>query len=325
MLNQLNALGEAAAIALLNGEDLRPDNPRLARRGFFQDAWDWIKSNDATCTVAAGTALPFYLKYAGIFKELHRVSWPQGKPSHDQQFFVFPLHGASISRDVTIFYESRRPPGFKDTYGSVFGRNVYIRYDDAPKGSDPNFTAFTRLLLHELTHSVQYRDRNWSLVRFGTDYLFKYCKAGWSYSKNEMEKEADNKAARLEPLLTDKNGTPFFKAWRTRSSVSNALGFPTQTSYKNISTSPVLRELEFQKGIMQTDHRGCHRIFTGGDIDARKASQCTMRSCNRPRSPPTNWQGPPPCDHAKISAANARCSQAKAKWRTIMNAKSFTC
>jgi hypothetical protein len=161
----------------------------LARRSIFGDIGGFIEDvgkaivggvKDATvdlgCSLFATGALPGYLTVAGLL-HVQNIQVPSAS-TPDQDFFIFPLHGAISHKDgISIFYRANFPPGFGDTLGVTIGRNIYVRQSaDTRFLENGGFPSATRILLHEFTHSKQYQGVGYSLAAFGTQYLFNFCK-----------------------------------------------------------------------------------------------------------------------------------------------------
>lgn len=167
----------------------------LARRSIFGDIVHFIEDVgeaivggvkeagvDVGCSIFATGALPGYLTVAGLLHVQNIVQVPSAS-SPDQDFFIFPLHGAISHNDgISIFYSANLPPGFGDTLGVTIGRNIYVRQSaDTRFLENAGFPNATRILLHEFTHSKQYQAVGYSLAAFGTQYLFNFCKVSSRY------------------------------------------------------------------------------------------------------------------------------------------------
>lgn len=270
----------------------------LARRGLFDDIGDFVggvvdkvgdavdKVGDAigdvvdkvgdvakwkSCNVFATLGLSPYLGYATAFQLKNPTS---EFTSRDQNFFLYPIHRDLLrSSNIRIHYKAKFPIGFaSDVKGATFGRHVYLR--SSAHASGAGFTdAFrnqVRLLIHELVHCRQYRSLGWSLPRFGLKYLREFCKAGFSYKKNIMEKKAYDIQNDMDQLLFDR-GRRFFQVWREHNLFS-ALGYPTRKTYSSLTNG--IQELVFEKGVLQISGPRCYRYGTRLTI-GRKNFLCT--------------------------------------------------
>ena len=135
----------------------------------------------------------------------------------------------------------------------------------------PLTAPYLPLLLPSILHSAlcgewipeltRPRSKRWSLWDFGYEYLYQFCRAGFSYSRIAYEVEARNAAGRIANLLT--NGRSFFLYWRARA-LYGKLGYPVEVNYRDVSRD--VRELRFQKGKVQINHTknpDCHRYKAG--------------------------------------------------------------
>jgi hypothetical protein len=131
------------------------------------------------------------------------------------------VHPRSILDPVNVKYSACFPPGFGSAAATTMGSEIYVKAPAARLDSNPTWTmslsngfvSQTQILLHELGHTRQYHDRNWNIGVFGYDYMFQYCKAGFSYSKNSMEVAADTYRYKADALYPDKV-ISHFKKWR---------------------------------------------------------------------------------------------------------------
>ncbi len=95
----------------------------------------------------------------------------------DQDFFINPLFGSlSHNEDVRLHDDAILP--FSGYEGVTFGNHIYVnpRYRWAstaalPLLRDLDFRLSTKLVLHELTHVMQYKALNGSHAAFGWAYL----------------------------------------------------------------------------------------------------------------------------------------------------------
>ena len=79
-------------------------------------------------------------------------------------------------------------------------------------------------IAHEVTHIRQYLDRFNSPIIFGWEYMFQYCKAGYSYSGNSFERAANDTRAMLDPLVKGNGALNVYARWLQH---RNTLGYPT--------------------------------------------------------------------------------------------------
>jgi len=235
--------------AIFTESDLALPDSSLLPRSIFGDIWRKIKGafSDAACTITAGSSLPGFLFSAGMFDANNNHGLYLSK---DQKFFVAALHGNLYRDPIVVYYQATRAPGFT-ARASTFGKDIYTV--DLPITSyvTPGFKRTMHLLLHETTHSLQYRARGWSLTRFGWDYLYHYCKAGMSYSKNRMEVEAYSRQEYINNLLLDNTGwgQKFFQFW-IRENLDAKIGYPIERTFKDVVTTPErISELRFENGV----------------------------------------------------------------------------
>lgn len=161
----------------------------LARRSIFDDIVDFIDDVGKAvvggvkgaavglgCSIFATGALPGYLAVAGLL-HVQNINQTPRPTTPDQDFFVFPLHGAISHNDgISIFYNANLPPGFGDTIGVSIGRNIYLRQSANTRLlENAEFPRATRTVLHEFTHTKQYQAVGYNLARFGTQYLYNFC------------------------------------------------------------------------------------------------------------------------------------------------------
>src|SRR5690606_24124601 len=137
-----------------------------------------------------------------------------------------------------VTYNAKAPIGFNKNYGTAFGRRVYLKQNPGKFCANPGFVNSLNLILHETTHTVQYRNVNYSLERFGLEYLYKFCRAGFSYSKNAMEAQARDKADDLDNTLLSNRGMQFFRTLVAKGLVG-LLGYPTVTTFYGTSVNSI--------------------------------------------------------------------------------------
>lgn len=153
----------------------------------------------------------------------------------------------------------------------TFGRHVYVTEPALFFGLKLNdaFKNQVHLLIHELAHCKQYQDLDWSIARFGCKYAWGLCKAGFSYEKNPMEREAFALEEQISDLLYTHSGRRFFKIWRDKDLFA-ALGYPIAKTYTALDGGMTgLEELEFEKGVLQISARGCYRYGRRATIDGK--------------------------------------------------------
>jgi hypothetical protein len=215
------------------------------------------------CRAFARVSRPAFMAAAGLFNLKNKG--PGSGIYHYQKFFLYALHKRLFDDkiNVRVYYKANWvAKKFWGSAGVAFGKKIYIRkgYESWSK-TNKNFYTQVSLLAHELQHTQQYYNKNWSLWNFGFDYLYHYCRAGFSYSKNAIEHEARVAANKISGLLNAGRG--FFLYWRQRSLYSK-LGYPVETSYRDVNHD--VRELNFQKGKMQINHNknpDCYRYKAG--------------------------------------------------------------
>ena len=134
-------------------------------------------AQDVGCGIFASSTLPGYLLYADLFhvQNAFSTSYPT---SQDQDFYIYPLHGPISHNDnIRVYYRANFPPGFGNAAAVTMGRLIYTRESVSSRThGDARFNVATKLLLHEFTHSEQYRGLGYNLHLFGFKYLFEYCK-----------------------------------------------------------------------------------------------------------------------------------------------------
>ena len=100
---------------------------------------------------------------------------------------------ASLVDQVRIVYSADLVPSINvlgvklktSAIGQTFGNKIYMN----PKHKPNDATQLVQLA-HEMVHARQYHNRGKSLSKFGRDYFRGLYRAGFSYSKNYMEKDA---------------------------------------------------------------------------------------------------------------------------------------
>lgn len=251
---------------------------------------------------------------------------------------------------VNIFYRAHQNFAFQGVAGTTFGRNIY--FPDAPVTSFSTadagaFEIMTRNLIHELAHVKQYKARGYNFHSFGLDYIYQWCHNG-GYLNIDLEVEAYGIQSAMDNLLVfspaTRKGNEFFQVWRTQG-LGPILGNPTAQIFNTLPVVPgklLVRELPFQKGILQINDAVCFRTLTFDEIDLRNRANCNPNAiCIKKRAPlcPINkdCSGPEPADlpstptpcnpaqQAAIDAQNAACRKTQNDWTSLDNSRTFTC
>lgn len=186
-------------------------------------------ASDIACRAFATASTPAYMLAFYAFSTNLLVHAPQ-QLTTDQRYFVHPVHGrptfAGVVYNATFPGDSRfgRPwdAGAVTMPGVFYTRSRRLSYPADGGG----FIDQAALANHELAHIRQYRQRLNIPQGFGWDYLFAYCKAGFSYANNRFEVEARRDADRAADLYPQRR---LFECWRDGGFV-NSIGFPTATS-----------------------------------------------------------------------------------------------
>lgn len=220
------------------------------------------------CDVFTAVGLAPYLGHARTVQ----IKNPKSRAtSRDQNFFLFPVHRDLIRHShIRIHYNSKFPVEFgSDVSSATFARDVYLRDSAQASGVDltPAFRDQIRLLLHDLVHCRQYQALGWSLSKFGLKYLRSYCLAGFRYRTNDVEGEAIHLQSSMDQFLYNYHGKNFFTIWRKHNLFSR-LGYPIQKDFTREGDG--IRELEFEKGVLQTQGTGCYRYGRKATIEAKK-------------------------------------------------------
>lgn len=269
--------------------------------GWWSDLWDAITGvvEDIGCGAFATGALPGYLASYGLF---HAGNSGYSKLNGQQKFFQ---RAGGFSSDllnkVNIKYSAWMAPGFGSAGAVTMGSEIYVKgaattTDTFPTSNltiSSGFKAQTRLLMHEMGHSKQYASRSWSITKFGWDYLFNYCKAGFSYSKNSMEVDAETYRDNSDAIM---NGLPtaHFKKWR-KSSLESTVGYsksPAEyTNFKIGGTS--VMSLDLTKTVAklgESQRKGgsaCVRVLSGSALSSRTQADITGFPWDCVNVPPT--------------------------------------
>ncbi|RYC79571.1 hypothetical protein BFJ63_vAg17545 [Fusarium oxysporum f. sp. narcissi] len=289
------------------------------------------------CAPTASGALRAFLHFASLFRAGNFGSLPI---TDDQNFFLFPLHGdIATSCPLRVYYNAQRPEGFRSdhVHGTTFNCDIYTYWPFAGFGDDSAFVETTQLILHEATHSVQFRSLGYRLEVYGWNYLYEGCKClGYKCIPYEIEAyRKDNELDNL--LLPTRPGRLFFDVWRRRG-LKPLLGFPTSKSNTPF-TAAMRSELSFQQGILELDlsnsNTVCFRTFTNAEIQSRSNANCFIQpDCRnrklKGRMPPPEPSGegedpPYKCEQSEVDAHNAACRAADNRWRTIEGGRRFSC
>ena len=88
----------------------------------------------------------------------------------------------------------------EDAEAQAYGYHIYMR------GRREQWPDERRLetLIHEITHSLQFRQYGGSLRDFGNAYFRAYYRGGQDYERNQFEIEANGKAAAWGPAVVQK-------------------------------------------------------------------------------------------------------------------------
>ena len=238
---------------------------------------------------------------------------------------------ANLAHDgpVTIYYAATRPPFFKGTSGTTFNRNIFTALTPVTSFSESTFQEFEFLvqtLIHEFTHVDQYRQKGYDISSFGYEYLFQWCSNG-GYSAITLEVDAYAQQTKMNDLLlfdsAHQRGNEFFQVWRTQN-LGSLLGNPIAQTY---TTTSNIRELPFQRGLMQITDGPCFRTFNSDEASIRAQSNCNanakcLDSRDALRGPGND--PPTPCDREEAEAARIACTNAKSAWNSL-NARAWTC
>lgn len=226
--DKLADLIQKGVIGALSGEEpARATTPGRRMLGFWDDLVDFFE--DVGCGAFATGAVAGYLAAYAYFHACNSGTYY--KLSSHQKFFHRAVFEPNIIDKVNVKYSACFPPGFGSAAATTMGTEIYVRaadnrYDlnsEFALTVSSGFTSQARLLLHEMGHSLQYANRGWKIGTFGWDYMFEYCKAGFSYSKNSMEKSAETYRAKADSLLAAPV-TAHFKKWR-QDALANVVGY----------------------------------------------------------------------------------------------------
>jgi hypothetical protein len=237
------------------------------------------------CGAFAIGAVPGYLAAYAWFHGCN--SGYEGLSSH-QKYFQRSVFDLTILNKVNIKYSACFPPGFGSAAATTMGTEIYVRAARANVDTNPittmslssSFQSQMRLLLHEMGHSKQYAARGWNVASFGWDYLFQYCLAGFSYSGNSMEKDAETYRPKADALLPDMV-VAHFKKWR-KDGLSGVSTFSKSAKeYTNFALSgTAIMSLDLVKTGSTKDGESqrksgtrCVRILRGSLLTKRKDAE----------------------------------------------------
>ncbi|KAK0703897.1 hypothetical protein B0T26DRAFT_517447 [Lasiosphaeria miniovina] len=303
-------------------EELRPTAEDIGEA--FSDVVSEIAKlfQPAVCAVVAKTLVPFYDTSADMFAALN--PGPPAATNADQNFFLYPFVGDLVLDGIRIHYRANFAPGFS-AHGVTMGRDVYVdSYAASAAPTSADFFSTVSLLLHELAHCRQYRDRGWRLHEFGERYLYGWCAAGFKYAGNDMEREADAVENRLDGLLTPQ-GIRYYQLWRSQPAVA-ALGYPSNGApVPVVGGGPAgMLELQFERGVVLLNAASCFRVLTADESKARSLARCTIRPCvNSGVEMRRAESGPAVCTEA-IREDNFKCRLAHTTWAKALK-DGFTC
>ncbi|KAK3632230.1 hypothetical protein LTR56_016471 [Elasticomyces elasticus] len=185
----------------------------------FADVIDWTKrvisravnivisaEPNVVCGVFAVATTPGYEGINLLLQALN-AGTDNAPTTNNQDFFIFPLHGPiSHDDDIVVYYDATFPPGFGNADGVTMGKTIYLIYPTASSQyGDSRFAQSTRTLLHEFTHTKQYKEFGYFTPAFGAKYLFNHCKGG-GYWTNPMENAGRANENAMDRLLDDPVG-----------------------------------------------------------------------------------------------------------------------
>lgn len=264
-----------AVIAFSGGQsfdevDIGDDGPGgIARRSLFGKFIKWIAKvvvgivktaaevlQDIECGIFVNTVLPGYILADLGFKSLNGNT---GVPTTaDQDYFLSPIYGSiSHDDDIQIHYGATFASGYLDRDSVTFGKRVYIKAA-APKSTastpllqDKAFQDATKVLLSEFAYVRKQAEKGYLSPVYGVSYLFDFCKAGYSFPKTSVARDAADKKEAMNDLLTDRVGTQFMDKWKTGS--WQFFGYPTTTRYTRYQNYPNHYYLPYQNGGLTLD------------------------------------------------------------------------
>ena len=209
-------------------------------------------------------------------------------------------------------------------------------YDPDTTFTPENHAYFARViqtLIHEFTHVEQYRADGYDIATYGYSYLFQWCSHG-GYSASPLEADAIAKQTQMDDiLLFGAPGNDFFQVWKNQY-LQPIIGFPLDKDFTTVDDT--IRELPFQRGLLQIKDRACYRTFTIDEAANRPKSVCNpnypcydkrstsarprRRSPLPPENPPEGGDGPRvPCSKDEKDARDKACRDAQAEWKALEN------
>jgi len=270
------------------------------------------------CGAVSKFITPGYDQAASVFQLLN-VGREPAVTTMEENFFLYALFGDLVYDDIKVYYGASFVPGWDpETTGVTMGRNVYFR---AGKDSNPDkFDGNVRELAHELAHCKQYRNHGWSIAAFGERYLYQWCAAGFSYRGNSFEQEAYQVSEEVMPRLLGETGKKYFDLWQRRDEVAG-LGFPTAGPPVAVAGAVgKMWEMKFQLGYVMLNERGCFKVLTAEEDEARKWATCKRVNCLELRV------APGPICSPSIRERNEECDRKKGIWtRVLKGAYGFLC
>jgi hypothetical protein len=268
--------------------------------GWWDDLWDWVEeaAEDAACSVFATGALAGYLvAYAAFHSGCNSATV---KLSNEQRYFQRAVFSGPLLDTVNVKYSACFPIGFGSAAATTMGKEIYVRAGKANTDANAittmsvsgSFKSQTELLLHELGHSLQYSNRGWSIASFGWDYMFQYCKAGFSYSGNSMEKSAEAFRLQASPIFSGQPIAHFKKFRKDASSVGWSKDKKETTDWSIGSTKimslALVKSSNTKVGESQRKAGTvCVRVLRQNELGQRKSPNIATRPWDCVDKPPT--------------------------------------
>ncbi|MBC7532248.1 MAG: RICIN domain-containing protein [Oligoflexus sp.] len=141
---------------------------------------------EAACDSFAATAGQSYVAAAATqagrypySKILNRVMKEKLRPRFGNLVDTVAIHFRATPLDKFSFFGKTYSSG---SLAQTFGSDIYINLNE--------YQTTTDLIAHEMTHTQQWVADSRNLLAFGVDYMRKWCKAGFSYEENPLEKAA---------------------------------------------------------------------------------------------------------------------------------------
>jgi hypothetical protein len=309
--------GPSANPAGMAAASMSPNGRRLM--GWWSDLWDDIKElgKDIGCGAVTTGALPGYLLAFTLF----HTGNPTGYSllSGEQKFFQRSVFSNDLLAKVRVKYSAWFAPGFGDASGVTMGTEIYLRAAKANVDTNPtwNMTLRTKfsdqigLLNHELGHSNQYNARKWNIAKFGWDYLYKFCEAGFSYSKNAMEKDAETYRGKANGIM---KGGPLahFKKWK-KDGLEFATGFSkTPVEYSNFQLgSTKIMSIDLTKAtnkVAESQRKAgtyCVRVLWGSSLSSRTKAEINDKPWDCVNHKPTKQPTKKPTTRKPTSFSNS--------------------